>query len=153
MCGILLPCLAQSGMAPDLSGLLYPALPRSARIQGTVRFLVASGEIMVVSGHPMLVQHAKDNLGKWAKGLPQEEPTFVNYNFRLLPERWTVREEPIGDDFDRFFLRLFHRPVTRTIRECVADTVVATSFKTLEGGTIEIQIDAVPSSCPETTTS
>ena len=50
----------------NLDGFKYPALARSARIGGTVQFLVKSDGIQLLSGHNLLVPAARSNLEKWA---------------------------------------------------------------------------------------
>jgi hypothetical protein len=110
--------IAQTPLKPTLVGLTYPALARAARIQGTVQFLVKSDGIQLVLGHPMLVPAARMNLERWARAYTSEIPLPVTYNFELQSENVKTVEvdEPIGDGFDRFFLRLFHRPVARKVK-------------------------------------
>jgi len=58
---------------------VYPPLARQARIQGVVRFKVTIGKdghvsnIMLVSGHPLLVEAAKDAVSQWIY-----RPTLLN---------------------------------------------------------------------------
>lgn len=120
-CG-LVTITAQELVQPSLDGFRYPSLARSARIQGTVQFVVGSDGVQVISGHPMLVAAAKSNLEKWAVPHLSDTPLSVTYIFRLTQDIRTEiveRDEPIGDRFDRFFLRLFRRPVIRRIKEQV----------------------------------
>lgn len=139
----LLPCLAQQVVSPDLTGLFYPALAKSAQIQGIVQFRVESGQITLVSGHPFLLGVAKSNLERWASGLSGGKPTLVNYVFHVPPVE--TNDEPIGNRIDRFFLRLFRRPVTRKVYLCSDPTLrVTTHFVTFADGTIEIDINASP---------
>jgi protein TonB len=73
----------------------YPALAKSARIQGTVRFTAIIGKdgtiqnLTLVSGHPMLVQSATDAVKQWVyrptllNGEPVEVITQIDVNFTL----------------------------------------------------------------------
>jgi hypothetical protein len=123
--GGMLAMTAQQLVQPNLDGFKYPALARSARIHGTVQFLVKSDGVQLLSGHPFLVPAAKSNLEKWAVPYASEAPLSVTYVFRLTDDVTTeiVEEnEPIGDGFDRFFLRLFHHPVTRRVKKWACHT-------------------------------
>jgi TonB family protein len=57
----------------------YPPLAREARIQGTVRFRITIGKdgsvtsVQLVSGHPLVVQAARDAVTQW-----KYEPTLLN---------------------------------------------------------------------------
>jgi protein TonB len=74
---------------------LYPALAKSARIQGTVRFTAIIGKdgtiqnLQLISGHPMLVQSATDAVKQWIykptllNGEPVEVITQIDVNFTL----------------------------------------------------------------------
>jgi TonB family protein len=74
---------------------VYPPLAEQARIQGTVRFMVIIGKdgrfanIQLVSGHPLLVQAAKDALEQYVykptllNGQPVEVVTQVDVPFTL----------------------------------------------------------------------
>ena len=74
---------------------IYPALAKQARIQGTVRFTVIidrSGtiqNIQLLSGHPLLVEAARDAVQQWSykptllNGQPVEVLTTVDVNFTL----------------------------------------------------------------------
>jgi hypothetical protein len=108
---------AQEIVQPNLEGLKYPALAKSASIQGIIQFVVNSDGIRLVSGHPMLVAAAKSNLEKWAQTHVSDIPLSVSYSFRLADPKFIEVDEPILDKFDRFFLRLFHLPVTRRVKE------------------------------------
>jgi hypothetical protein len=138
---------AQELVQPALEGFKYPALARSARIQGPVQFVVSSNGIQVVSGHPLLAAAAKSNLEKWAIPYASDTPLSVTYSFRLTTDtggQIAEVDEPIGDRFDRFFLRLFHRPVTRKIEEysCIQPEYYQPVIKSeMEGGLQTIKID------------
>jgi len=112
---------AQSPIRPDLEGLLYPPLARSARIEGQVRFVIKAGDIQLVSGHPILVPISKANMEKWAIRQAADKQLWVTYTFRLNPNRYVEKRELVGDSVDRFFLRLFHRSVWRTVKLEVCD--------------------------------
>ena len=74
---------------------VYPALAKSARIQGTVRFTAIIGKdgtiqnLQLVSGHPMLVQSATEAVKQWVyrPTLLNDEPveviTQIDVNFTL----------------------------------------------------------------------
>jgi TonB family protein len=80
---------------------VYPPLAKQARIQGTVRFQIVIGadgrvqDVQLVSGHPLLVEAARDAVQQWVyrptvlNGQPVEIVTTVDVNFSL--------EETIGD--------------------------------------------------------
>jgi hypothetical protein len=138
---------AQELVQPNLEGFAYPALARSARIGGTVQFLVKSDGVQLLSGHQMLVPAARSNLEKWAIPYASDTPLSVTYIFRVT---WDIKIEivevdrPIGDRFDRFFLHLLRRPVTRRIKEQVClpkDTPAVYKNETKDGlPSIEIEI-------------
>jgi len=141
---------AQELVHANLDGFKYPPLARSARIQGTVEFAVKSDGIQLVSGHPMLAATAKSNLEKWAVPYASDTPLSVTYIFRLTDDVTTKIvevEEPVGNGFDRFFLRLFRRPVTSRIKEQVCagpkDSPAAYKNVTKDGfPSIEIDIES-----------
>ncbi len=74
---------------------VYPPLAKSARIQGVVKLAVTVGtdgavrDAQIVSGHPLLVQAARDAVMQWAykptllNGEPVEVQTTVDVNFTL----------------------------------------------------------------------
>jgi hypothetical protein len=145
----LLTMTAQELVQPNLVGFRYPALARAARIQGTVQFVVKSEGVQLLSGHPMLAAAARNNLEQWAVPNHTNTPLSVTYVFRLRePARQIVEvDEPIGNGFDRFFLRIFRRPVTRRGQEYRFDSKDSPPvFKneTKDGiPSIEIEIEAV----------
>jgi hypothetical protein len=111
---------AQELVQPNLDGLKYSALAKSASIQGIVQFVVKSDGIQLVSGHSMLVEAAKSNLEKWAQAHVSDIPLSVIYSFRLAEPKFIEVDEPIWDKFNRFFLRLFHLHVTEELRNIAA---------------------------------
>jgi hypothetical protein len=140
---------AQELVQPNLDGFKYPARARSARIGGTVQFSVKSDGIQLVSGHRLLVPAARNNLEKWAIRYASDMPLSVVYIFRLTDEVTTKIvevDQPIGNGFDRFFLRLFRRPVTRQIKrwDChPKDTPAVYKNETKDGlPSIEIEIES-----------
>jgi TonB family protein len=74
---------------------VYPPLAYQARIQGTVRFTAIIGKdgrvqhLQLVSGHPLLVQAAREAVSQWEyrptllNGSPVEVVTMVDVNFTL----------------------------------------------------------------------
>jgi hypothetical protein len=146
----------QEPLRPNLDGFTYPALPRSARIQGTVEFVVRFDGIRLLSGQPMLVAAAKRNLEKWAIPYASDTPLSVTYNFRLADPATRIIEvdRPIGNGFDRLFLRLLCRPITRRVKEpeCVSSRDSLVSFENaMKDGSQSIKIDIkATSGCLET---
>ena len=73
----------------------YPALAKSARIQGTVGFTAVISKdgrvehLQLVSGHPLLINAARDAILEWRyrptmlNGEPVEVLTTITVNFRL----------------------------------------------------------------------
>src|SRR5260221_14790311 len=71
-------------------------------------------------GTLMLAAASKSNLEKWAVPHASDTPLSVTYVFRLTGdtgEHTADVDELIGDRFDRFFLRLFHRPTVRKVKK------------------------------------
>jgi protein TonB len=74
---------------------VYPALAKQARIQGSVRFQVVIGtdgivrSLQLISGHPLLVEAARNAVRQWAyrptlvNGTPVEVITTIDVNFAL----------------------------------------------------------------------
>jgi len=74
---------------------VYPAVARSARVQGTVTLLAVIAKdgtvenLSLVSGHPLLVSAAMDAVKQWRyrpyvlNGQPVEVMTQINVNFQL----------------------------------------------------------------------
>jgi protein TonB len=74
---------------------LYPPLAKQARIQGVVRFTAIIGKdgsiqnLTLVSGHPLLVEAAKQAVSQWQykptllNGEPVEVVTTIEVNFTL----------------------------------------------------------------------
>jgi protein TonB len=74
---------------------LYPPLAKQARIQGVVRFTAIIGKdgtiqnLQLVSGHPLLVEAAKQAVTQWQykptllNGEPVEVVTTIEVNFTL----------------------------------------------------------------------
>ena len=91
--------LAQNVLSESFCGgpitPLYPPLARQTRVQGTVVLHVTIGtdgtikELQVVSGHPLLIQAAIDDVKKWRykptlrNGKPVEVETQINVVFSL----------------------------------------------------------------------
>ena len=138
---------AEELVQPNLDGFKYPALARSARVGGTVKFVVTSGGIQLLSGHPLLAPAAKSNLEKWAVPYASETPLSIDYVFTdEVTTKIVEVDEPVGNGFDRFFLRLLRRPVTRRIRrwDCrTKETPAVYKNETKDGlPVIEIEIES-----------
>ena len=110
----------------NLTGLTYPRVGQLARVQGVVQLQlipdVAGQEIKVLSGPPMLVSQAKDNLAKWRTN----QPITVNYLFRLTDAIVKVRV-PKGNAFDRLLLRMFHLATYTEESRCESSNKTSTS--------------------------
>ena len=75
---------------------VYPPLAKAARIQGVVKFALTIGtdgtvrDAQLISGHPLLVQAARDAVLQWVykptllNGEPIEVQTTVDVNFTLV---------------------------------------------------------------------
>lgn len=141
---------AQEAAQPNMEGFKYPVLARAARIQGSVEFMVKSDGVQLLSGHPMLAAAAKSNLERWAVPYAFRTPLSATYVFRLKEHATQIVEvdEPITGSFDRFFLRLFRRPLTRKIKQqnCIDSNESSIGLKNLKKDSlrsIEIDIEAV----------
>jgi TonB family protein len=85
----------QAGKLVKMITPVYPALAKSARIQGTVRFtaLIAKNgtvqNLQLISGHPILIQAATEAVKQWVyrptllNGEPTEVITQIDVNFTL----------------------------------------------------------------------
>jgi hypothetical protein len=92
----------------NLTGMTYPRIGQLARVEGVVKLQLIPNEIgqevTIISGNPILVPQAKENLAKWRTN----QTVTVNYTFKLTdPEIVKVRV-PKGNAFDRLWLRMFH---------------------------------------------
>jgi hypothetical protein len=97
-----------NGVKYDLTGLTYPRVGQLARVEGVVKLELIPNEtgqeVTIISGHPILVPQAKENLARWRTN----QTVTVNYIFRLTdPEIVKVRV-PKGNGVGRLFLRMFH---------------------------------------------
>ena len=61
-------------------------------------------KLQLISGHPILVPQAKENLAKWRTN----QPVTVNYVFKLTDPAIVKVRVPKGNAFDRLWLRMFH---------------------------------------------
>ena len=99
----------EDALKSKITGVHYPALGESARIQGDVRLNVKSGAVSLLSGHPMLVQIAVENAK--ALGSILGETNFeVTYHFVLDTPFNSVRTSRTvkrGNAFERAVLRMF----------------------------------------------
>ena len=93
---------------------VYPPLAKGARVQGTVRFEVTitiSGtvtDIKLVSGHPLLVQAAKDSIKQWEfkpflrDGQPVSVRAALEVPFSLGdPTAADKQEQAISQDYGK----------------------------------------------------
>ena len=101
----------------NLEGFRYPPIARWARIQGDVVFQVRTPDVDLVIGQLFLTSTAQANLQTWDLS-PFAGSYVVRYHF-ILTDPGTKRQmEPIGNKFDRFFLRLFGAPTKNVIEVC-----------------------------------
>ena len=86
LCSVVTAANAQDRVRPDLEQLWYPSLARHARIEGQVQFVINSGVVQLVSGHPLLIPIAKANVEKWANQA-MDTQVWVTYDtcFDLIP--------------------------------------------------------------------
>jgi TonB family protein len=91
--------------------LHYPCLALKSRIQGTVRVQCAIGkdglcsEVKPISGHPLLLKDALDNLKKWryspsAISTQKLRSALVQYRFVIGPASKYVYEPDVVVTFD-----------------------------------------------------
>ena len=88
--------VAQANLESQVAPM-YPPRAKQARISGTVRFNAVIGkdghvdDLALISGHPLLVQAAKEAVQQWVykptllNGEPVQVLTTVEVNFSLLP--------------------------------------------------------------------
>jgi hypothetical protein len=118
--------LAQVPLAvPNLRGLVYPNLARSAGTQGTVHGVAYSkdGKTMVEisGGHPLLVRVAQENAATWDfRGW--SAPVWFEYQFTLTPERWENKRVLKAGRLGRLFLRLRKAPTYKDEKYCSSST-------------------------------
>ncbi|MFI5090834.1 MAG: energy transducer TonB [Terriglobales bacterium] len=77
----------------------YPAIAKSARIQGVVVVQVSlddkgnAVEAVAISGHPMLIENSLANAKKWRFEPNPQKTAVIVYNFSLLP--WAGQDQVI----------------------------------------------------------
>jgi hypothetical protein len=101
----------------NVEGFQYLPVARSASIQGDVSFAVSASGVKMTSGHPLLAYAAQANLQTWDLP-PLKGKYLVRYHFVLTDFEPRRQMEPIGNRFDRFFLRLFRVPTARPVVGC-----------------------------------
>jgi len=112
-------------MRVNLDGYHYPPLAASAHIQGDVTFEVSAAGQGLVSGHPLLVRSAQDNLKTWSLPPLQSGKYLINYHFQVIGEGVTAEKMvPIGNKFERFFFHLVRAPTKKVIRVCSSDLML-----------------------------
>ena len=133
-------CLFGQQLHPSIDGAVYPPLARQARIQGPVKFAVSVAEgkpsITLISGHPVLVNAAKQALQKWSFDGVADGEYRINYVYQLDESGFDIVTETRkqGNALDRFFLRMFRRPTTVKQEVCVARPAkVTASAETVDG--------------------
>lgn len=103
----------------NVEGFRYPPIARSARIQGDVIFQVGATDVDLIVGNALLASAAQANLQTWDLPPLKDGQYLVRYHFSFSGRPGTKPQvEPVGDPFDRFFLRLFHTPTTKVVQVC-----------------------------------
>jgi len=120
-----LAALAQDNSTTQkVEAITYPVMARRVGIEGDVRlrFGLSDNDVKVVSGHPILVAVAVDNLKNIGRaselGIFSDAEHEVVYHFTLIkPEiRKTKVTIQRGDDaFDRFILRILRMKTEKTV--------------------------------------
>ena len=90
---------------------------------------------------------------RWASRLPSGASISVRYRFQLTESGTGTKEVnvPIGNGFERLFLKLLRKPNSRKVSVCVDSDDPAPNFNTT-AEVIEVEIDAGPV-CVNTNTS
>jgi hypothetical protein len=107
----------------DVEKFRYPRLAEMARIRGDVIFEVsATGKKMLTSSHALLMQAAEPNLATWNLPPLDGGKYVVTYHFDESEQPATRPEiVPIGNTFERFFLRLRRAPTKKVVERCYYD--------------------------------
>ena len=112
-----LGALAQDAgeIVSKVEAVKYPSLARQAAITGEVRLRAGAAGVAVISGHPLLVQAASENL-KELGGI-SEPDTDVIYHFAFVntPVRVTRTTVKRGNAFDRLILRALRMKTERVV--------------------------------------
>ena len=80
---------SQPRLPIHVESLIYPQLARQARINGDavlVAHIGYDGSVSISalrSGHPLLLQAAKDNLKKWRFQRGEDQEMEITYHFKL----------------------------------------------------------------------
>jgi hypothetical protein len=144
-----------SGLISKLEAVRFAPLARQARIQGDVRLRFGSGGVMVISGHPLLVQTAVGSLIEI--GNISEREIEATYHFVIVDNtevRITKRVVKRGNRFERLILRAFKKETEKVVedRECVENPVPPKNRINLTGNHLEVWIYAT-GMCVRTETS
>ncbi len=106
-----------AGMVSKVEALKYPALSRQARIQGNVSLRSGPKGVEVISGHPLLVTAALDNLRSLGK--LSEIDVEVVYHFVLVDAATRITRTTVkkGDAFDRLILRALRMKTEKVVED------------------------------------
>jgi len=144
-----------AGVKYDLTDLTYPRVGQFARVQGVVMLELipkeTGQEVSLVSGPPMLVAQARNNLTKWRT----TQPLTVNYIFKFVDLQPVKVRVPKGNAFDRVWLRIFHLPTYTEEPRCQDSSIISVTGPTVVQQyplILEIEIIAPPR-CLQTETS
>lgn len=100
---------AEDGLRSKITSVRFPPLSKQARIQGDVHLYVNSGEVTLLSGHPLLAPAAVASAKAFGSILGSTD-TNVTYHFVLVdtakqvPTRVTVKR---GNALERAIFRMF----------------------------------------------
>ncbi len=107
---------AGAGLA-QVKEIRYPPLAAAAWVQGDVRLSSGPAGVVLLSGHPLLVQAAMAGM-KAIVALSERTEVEVIFHFSLIdPVREVTVTVRRGDAFDRLFLRLLGYKTEKTITE------------------------------------
>ncbi len=106
-----------AALASKVEAVKYPALSRLARIQGDVRLHLGPKGPELISGHPLLVPAAMENL-KNLDNLAGADIEVI-YHFVLMDSTFRVSRRTVkkGDAFDRLILRALRIKTERVVEE------------------------------------
>jgi hypothetical protein len=153
LCGLAAWAQEDQKVIVNVKGFRYPAIARSARIQGDVVLDIAASEPRLIrAAPPILTEAARKNLDTWTLPPLEGGKYLVFYHFSQTDPGTKPQAVLIGNKFDRLFLRLFHAPTSRVEAVCddtrAADTQVRQAV-TREGDNYVIEVFATSKAgCP-----
>jgi TonB family protein len=103
-----------------VESLIYPPLARQARISGDAVLkaqIGSDGRVpspIGISGHPLLLQAAKDNLKKWKFQSGEYQETEITYHFKLTEPSSGYTQTECAFDLPDSVTVLSHLPQVET---------------------------------------